>query len=109
VVNLLGRPKGGFDYDSLNALAWSHPLCGKWGATAELSGVTSPDAFTPASAQFLAAATYSVRSRLVLDIGMAARIAGEIPDATVVAGFTYSIAGFYRDHPRRGRSGPQHP
>jgi hypothetical protein len=38
VVNLLGRPPGGFDYDSLNALAWSHPLVGRWGTTAELSG-----------------------------------------------------------------------
>src|SRR5438477_12005534 len=45
-ASLLGRPQGGFD-----ALAWSHPLPGKWGATAELSGATSPHQFTPASAQ----------------------------------------------------------
>ena len=105
VLNLRGRPQGGLGYDSLNALAWSHPLRGKWGATAELSGVTSPNAFTPASAQFLAAATYTVRPRLVLDFGMAARITGDIPDATFIAGFTYSIAGLYRNHPNAVEGG----
>ncbi len=101
VVNLLGRPQGGFDHDVLNALAWSHPLGGKWATTAEFSGVTSPNAFTSESAQFLAAVTYTVRPRLVLDCGMAARITGDIPNATFIAGFTYSIAGLYR-----GRSQP---
>ena len=100
VVNLLGKPQGGFDRDVLNALAWSHPLSGKWGATAELSGVTSPNASTPASAQFLAAATYTARPRLVLDCGMTARITGDIPHFTFIAGFTYSIAGLYRSRPQ---------
>jgi hypothetical protein len=98
-VSLLGRLQGGFDHDFLNALAWSHPLSAKWGATAEFSGVSSPNALTPASAQFLVAATYTVRPRLVLDCGMAARITGAIPDATFIAGFTYSIAGLYRGRP----------
>jgi len=98
VVNLLGRPHSGFDHSVLNALAWSHPLSGKWGTTAELSGTTSPNAVTPASAQFLAAATYAVQPRLVLDFGMAAKITGDIPDATFIAGFTYSIAGLYHRH-----------
>ena len=93
VVNLLGRSQGGFDHDILNALAWSHPVRGKWGVTAELSGVSSQNVFTPASAQVLASAIYTVRPRLVLDCGMAARITGEIPDATFIAGFTYTIAG----------------
>jgi hypothetical protein len=107
VVNLLGRPTGGFDHDVLNALAWSHPLGGKWGATVEFSGVTSQNAFTPASAQFLAAATYAVRPRLVFDCGMAARITGDIPDATFIAGFTYSIAGLYRNHAKPVIGGKQ--
>jgi hypothetical protein len=98
VVNLLGRPQGGFDHDVLNALAWSHPLRGKWGVTAELSGANSPNAFTPASAQILASAIYTVLPRLVFDCGMAARITGDIPDSTFIAGFTYSIAGLYRSH-----------
>ncbi len=98
VVNVLGRPQGGFDHSVLNALAWSHPLSGKWGTTAEFSGTTSPNVDTPASAQFLAAATYAVQPRLILDFGMAAKITGDIPDATFVAGFTYSITDLYHRH-----------
>ena len=100
VLIILGQPQGGFEHEVLNALAWSHPLGGKWGATAEFSGVTSPNAFTSAAAQFLAAATYTARPRLVLDCGMAARITGDIPNATFVAGFTYSVARLYRGHSR---------
>ena len=109
VVNLLGRPQGGFDHDVLNALAWSRPLRGKWGATAELSGVTSPNAFTPATAQILASAIYTVRPRLVFDCGMAARITGDIPHATFIGGFTYSIAGLYRNHPMPVEGGSHRP
>jgi len=99
VASLLGRPNGGFDRSYLDALAWSHPLRGKWGATAELSGASSPNAFTPGSAQFIASGTYTPRPRLVLDFGMMGRITGKIPHAMLVAGFTYSITDFYR---RRG-------
>ncbi|PYV73413.1 MAG: hypothetical protein DMG96_23225 [Acidobacteria bacterium] len=98
VANLLGRPPGGFDRTYLNALAWSHPLRGKWGATAELSGITSPNAFTPGSAQFIGSATYTARPRLVFDFGMMGRFTGNIPDAMFVAGVTYSIAELYRHH-----------
>jgi len=97
-ANLLGRPRGGFDRSYLNALAWSHPLRGKWGATAELSGITSPNAFTSGNAQFIASGTYTPRSRGVLDFGMMGRITGNIPDAMFVAGVTYSIADLYRHH-----------
>jgi hypothetical protein len=98
VANLLGRPQGGFDRSYLNAIAWAHPLRGKWGATAELSGITSPNAFTPGNAQFIASGTYTPRSRVVLDFGMMGRITGNIPDAMFVAGVTYSIADLYRHH-----------
>jgi hypothetical protein len=98
VLNLRGRPQGGFDHDVLNALAWSHPIRGMWAATAEFSGATSPNVFTPAAVEFLVATTYTVRPRLVLDCGMAARITGDIPNATFIAGFTYSIAELYRPH-----------
>jgi hypothetical protein len=95
IANLLGRPHGGFDRSYLNALAWSHPVRGKLGATAELSGTTSPDAVTPAAAQVLASATYAPKPRLIFDIGMSAHITGEIPHAMFIAGLTYSIADFY--------------
>ena len=106
VLNLLGRPRGGFDHDVLNALAWSHPVRGKWSATAELSGVTAPNAFTSASAQILASAIYVVRPRLVLDCGMSARITGDTPDATFIAGFTYAIGRLYRSQERPISSRP---
>jgi Putative MetA-pathway of phenol degradation len=96
IASLLGRPQGGYDRSYLNALAWSHPIRGKWGSTAELSGTTSPNPFIPAAAQFLASGTYTPQPRLVLDFGMAGRITGNIPDAMFIAGFTYSIADLYR-------------
>lgn len=99
IANLLGRSSGGFDRNYLNALAWSHPVHGKWGATAEVSGVTSPNSAIPGSAQFIASATYTARSRLVFDCGMMGRITGDIPHAMFVAGVTYSIANFYHRHP----------
>ena len=95
IANLLGQPHGGFDRSYLNALAWSHPVRGKLGATAELAGTTSPNAFTPAAAQALASATYALKPRLIFDIGISARITGEIPHAMFIAGLTYSIADFY--------------
>jgi hypothetical protein len=98
IANLLGRPQSGFDRSYLNALAWSHPIRGKLGATAEFYGTTSPNPLTPASAQFLSAGTYGVRPRLLFDFGMTARIIGNVPSATFIAGVTYSIADLYRHH-----------
>jgi hypothetical protein len=95
---LLRRPQGGFDHTYLNALAWFHPVHGKWGTTAELSGITSPNAAIPGNAQFLASALYAVRPRLVLDFGVIGRITGNIPDAMFIAGFSYSITDLYRRH-----------
>jgi hypothetical protein len=98
IANLLRRPQGGFDHTYLNALAWFHPVHGKWGATAELSGITSPYPAIPANAQFLASAVYAVRPRLVLDFGVIGRITGDIPNAMFIAGFTYSITDLYHRH-----------
>lgn len=99
IANLLGRSRGGFDRSYLNALAWSHPIRGKWGVTGELSGTTSPNRFTPASAQVLASALYIVKPRMVLDVGMTARITGNIPHAAFIAGVTYSIVDLiHRPH-----------
>lgn len=91
----LGRIGRGFDHAFLNALAWSHPLRGKWSVNAELSGVTSPNPATPGSSQFIAAAIYTARPRLVFDVGMMRRISGEIPHSMFVTGVTYSIANLY--------------
>ena len=109
VLNLLGRPQGGFDHDFQNELAWSHPVRGKWGVTVELSGATSPNVFTRANAQVLASAIYTVRPRVVLDCGMVARITGGIPDATFIAGFTYTITGLYQNHRQPANRGSHRP
>jgi len=104
-VNLLGRPQG-FDHDFLNSLAWSHPVHGNWSANAELSGLTSPNANTPGSAQFIASAIYTARPRLVFDIGMMGRLAGQIPHAMFIGGVTYSIADLYRGHRQNDSPAP---
>ena len=95
IANLLGQPGGGFAYDFLNALAWSHPVRGKWGVTAELSGITSPKHSVPGSAQFMASAIYTVKPRLVFDIGVIGRLTGPVPKAMFIAGVTYSVANFH--------------
>jgi hypothetical protein len=104
IASLLRLPQGGFDHTYLNALAWFHPVHGKWGATAELSGITSPDPAIPGNAQFLASAVYAVRPRLVLDFGVIGRITGNIPDAMFIAGFSYSITDLYRRHSTLGEA-----
>jgi hypothetical protein len=96
IANVLGSLQGGFDRSYFNALAWSRPVRGKWGTTAEISGTTSPNRFTPGTGQLLASATYTPRPRLVLDFGVLGRLTGNIPDAIFVTGFTYSIADLYR-------------
>jgi len=105
-LNLLGKPHDGFDHDVLNALAWSHPVHGKWSANAELSGITSPNGGTPGAAQFIASGIYTVRPRLVFDVGMMGRLFGQIPHAMFIAGVTYSIADFYSG--RRHNDSPVH-
>jgi hypothetical protein len=107
IANLLGKPSGGFNHNYLNALAWSHPVRGKWGATAELSGVTSPDHAAPGNAQFIASAIYTPRPRLVFDCGMMGRITGDIPHAMFIAGVTYSIADFYHRDPKPAPAPPE--
>jgi hypothetical protein len=95
IGNLLGMQTGGFHHNFLDALAWSHPIRGKWGATAEISGVTSTQDGVRRSAQFLTSALYTPKPRLVLDLGIIERIAGQIPHAMFVAGVTYSVASLY--------------
>lgn len=103
IGNLLGT-QNGWDHNFVNALAWSHPLPGRWGVDAELSGVTRSSAGLPGSAQFILSGTYTARPRLVFDIGMMGRVTGPIPHAMFMAGVTYSIGEFYHLR-RQGDSG----
>jgi len=98
---LLGRSAApGFDHSFLPALAWSHPLKGKWGTTAEIWGSTHENESTKGTTSILAAATYQLRPRLVLDSGMNFGLRGDIPRAAFFVGVTYSIFDLYH-HSRR--------
>jgi len=49
----------------------------------------------------LAAATYNVSSRLVLDCGGYFAVYGDLPRFTFAAGVTYSVADLYHPHGTR--------
>jgi len=96
----LGRPgASGFDHVFVPTLSASHPLKGKWGATAEIWGITRQNATTDGSTSFLVAATYQMRPRLVFDSGMNFGLRGDISRVAFFVGVTYSIFDLY--HPSR--------
>lgn len=98
-VNWFGRrDRDGFDHDFLPTLSWTYPLTQsqKWQLEAELSGETSPAPAQPGSISNLYAVAYTLRPRLVLDSGVSFGLLGNIPRASFIAGFTYSIVDFYR-------------
>jgi hypothetical protein len=98
-VRFLGRPRiGGFDRNYFTAFDYSHPLPGKWGYAVEIAGFSRANAATPASMVVLLAATYNVKSRLVLDTGEYTAVYGNFPRVTFFAGVTYSIADLYHVH-----------
>ena len=95
-VEFVGRPNAaGFDRNYFSALSYSHPIAGKWGWTGELAGFSWTNASTPATMTLLAAGTYTVRSRLVLDGGAYFAIYGILPRVTLFSGVTYSVADLY--------------
>ncbi len=97
----LGRPGGnGFDRDYFTALAYSHGITEKWGATAEIAGFSNANLRTPATMTIMGAATYNLSSRLVLDFGMYAAAYGQLPRVTFFSGVTYSVGDLYHRHNR---------
>jgi hypothetical protein len=98
-VRLLGRPGiGGYDRNYFTAFDYAHPLPRKWGYTVEIAGFSRANAATPASMVLLLAATYNVKSRLILDTGVYTALYGNFPRVTFFAGVTYSIADLYHVH-----------
>jgi hypothetical protein len=89
----------GYDHIFIPTLAFSRPVKGKWGATAEVWGITHQNASIQGTTSFLAAAAYQMRPRLVLDSGMNFGLRGDIPRAAFFVGVTYSIFDLY--HPSR--------
>jgi hypothetical protein len=96
VAQWLGRPGAtGFDRNYFTALAYSHAIRGKWGATAELAGFSRANPATPATMTIMGAATYNVSTRLVLDTGVYFAVYGHLPRATFFSGITYSVADLH--------------
>ena len=99
-VQFVGRPGAtGFDRNYFTALSYSHPLTEKWGYTAEIAGFSRTNATTPATMVLLAAPTYNVSPRFVLDGGAYVAVYGNLPRVTFFLGLTYSIANLYHLHP----------
>jgi hypothetical protein len=65
----------------------------KWGAVGELSGTHQSG--TPNNALFLAALTYSVSKRMVIDFGLAKGLNKDSPDWAVFSGIVLPIANFW--------------
>jgi hypothetical protein len=86
----------GYDRGYFSALAWSHPLRGKWAITAELAGTSKISDAVPGEMTILFAPTYNVSPRLVLDAGAYFAAYGNLPRVTAFFGVTYSIADLYR-------------
>lgn len=91
----LGRTGGGFDHTWQPTGTLSYALTTKWQLALEFSGATRANAATPAVTQNLWAVSYSLRPRLVLDSAVQFRLAGNVPGAVYLGGFTYSIADLY--------------
>jgi len=99
-VQFVGRQgAGGFDRNYFSSLSYAHPLRGKWGWTGEVAGFSRTNVTTPATMILLAAPTYNVSSRLVLDGGAYVAVYGNLPRLTFFAGVTYSVADLYHLHP----------
>lgn len=96
---LLGRPQSAFDHNWLPTATLSYGLTSKWELAMEFSGATRANAATPAITQNLWAVSYTLKPRLVLDSAVQLRVAGNVPRAVYLGGFTYSIADLY--HHRR--------
>jgi len=98
-ANWFGREAGGFDHDFMPTLSWSYQLPGrahKFQIEAELFGETSPNPAQDGSVSNVYAIAYTVKPRLVLDIGGQFGLMGPVSTATFVAGFTYSMFDLYR-------------
>jgi hypothetical protein len=92
----VGRPgASGFDRNYFSALAYSHPVHGKWGMTAEVAGFSWTNAASPATMTLMGSAIYSVSPSLILDSGIYIAAYGQLPRVTFFGGITYSIADLY--------------
>jgi Putative MetA-pathway of phenol degradation len=98
----VGRPgASGYDRDYFTALAYSHPIHGKWGITTEVAGFSWTNRANPATMTLMGSAICNISPRLVFDSGMYIAAYGRLPRVTFFDGITYSIADLYH---RRNKS-----
>lgn len=101
-VQFVGRlGSSGFDRRYFSALSYSHPLPGKWGYTLEISGFSRANDANPGTLTLLAAPTYNVSPRMVIDAGVYYTVYGNAPHLTSFVGLTYSVADLYHLHRAR--------
>jgi hypothetical protein len=101
-AQFVGRPgEKGFDRNYFTALSYSRQFTAKWGWTAELAGYSWTNAAAPATMTLLAAPTYTVSPRLVLDGGAYVAVYGNLPRVTCFLGVTYSVSDLYHLHASR--------
>ena len=97
-----GRTSRSGDASSiLGALAASHNITEHWGIQGEISGFARVDE-QPGSLLLLAAVTYQVNRRLVLDGGARTGLTHDAPRVGVFAGMTVGLADLYRRHHQSG-------
>jgi len=83
------------------ALAVSHDLTRRLGIQGEISGMGRNDE-QPGSLSLLAAVTYKLNQRLVLDGGARGGLTHDAPAVGVFAGMTVGLADLYRRHHHHG-------
>jgi len=95
---LAGRTStSGHASSAQSALAASRNISRRWGIQGEISGFGRNDQ-QPGSLFLLAAVTWQVNRRLVLDSGARTGLTHDAPEVGVFAGMTVGIADLYRRH-----------
>jgi len=79
------------------ALAASHDLTKRWGVQSEISGSSRNDE-QPGSLLLLAAVTYQVNKRVVLDSGVRVGLTHDASREGFFAGMTLGVADLYHRH-----------
>jgi len=96
-IQWVGRPSaGGFDRNYFTALAYSHPIKGKFGFSEEVAGYSRTNADVGPSLTVLQTLTFALSPRLVLDGGCYFTLMGDPPRFVFFTGVTYAVGDLYR-------------
>jgi len=98
---LIGRQTtSGYDHNFQFNFSFAHPVIGHLNIAAEIYANTELNAATPGFASLLAAFTYNISPRLVIDGGVDNGLTHGAPVRRAFAGFTWSLSRLY-PAPRR--------